>query len=865
MRRVLIVAVGVVGILSMAVGAWPALAATAPPAAQKVARNAISGPRIGAAIKPGVMAKSLRSLPPPLVDQGGKHGLPMLTPGWFPRPRRAPLVVQAAPQGLAPAIGVHALAPAEGQNFNGVGGDDPPDDNAAVGPLYVLQTTNFSIGFYDKGTGNLVSGTSLGAFFSAGSTGTPCDNSGAQVGDPVALYDKAADRYIISNLATTSFVNGPWEECIAISRTSDPIGGGWWFYAIPSGAAGGGQPANKWLPDYPKIGVWPDGYYMMADLFDINPNPTPPPTNTESFQTVRVWALNRTAMLSGGAITPISFDVGGGVFSMVPTNWTGGTAPPAGRVNYFGVTDYPDPSQGQSSTTIHIYKFHADFVTPVNSTFTGPANVTVPTYTSPATAPPQPGTDNLLDTLGTRLMYQFQYRNIGGTESLWGVHTVNGASDFCVTRWYQFDVTGDPATPTLVQSGTTANGDSTHRWMGHVATDQFGNMALEYSDSSSSVNPGVRYNGRLFGDGTGTLGSEATLFTGPGVFQDCTPDTAHGQTTCVARWGDYSSMQVDPVDDCTFWLTNEYATAGHAAVTRIGSARFGGCTCDVQITKTHSPSTVLANGVLTWTLHVSNSGPVGAYAVSVSDTITNPLAASVVAPSGWSCTDPGVGNTGAVTCTGVFANGGAVDIAINVTAPNSITTLSNSGSVTTGSTNTASLADTTATDAANVLSPSDVTGTKTLLTPSWKLLPNYAIEYQVVLTNNSDYDQFDNPGDEFTDTLPATLTLTGAAATSGTVTTGANTVHWNGAIPAHASVIITIDATILSSVTYGSTITNTGTIYYDVNGDGTNSGQRTVSVAFNVTRPIPTLSILGLAMLLAVLVGLGVFLLARRH
>jgi hypothetical protein len=90
-------------------------------------------------------------------------------------------------------------------------------------------------------------------------------------------------------------------------------------------------------------------------------------------------------------------------------------------------------------------------------------------------------------------------------------------------------------------------------------------------------------------------------------------------------------------------------------------------------------------------------------------------------------------------------------------------------------------------------------------------------------------------------------------------------VHWNGAIPAHASVIITIDATILSSVTYGSTITNTGTIYYDVNGDGTNSGQRTVSVAFNVTRPIPTLSILGLAMLLAVLVGLGVFLLARRH
>ncbi|MFI5167375.1 MAG: hypothetical protein ACHQQS_12180 [Thermoanaerobaculales bacterium] len=858
------VAVGVATLLGTFALAFPPLARSAPPE-RTVGEKTITGPNVGPVIKPGVMLKDLRTLPPPRAGQGGKQGLPVRVPDWFLRPQGVPLTTPVTSGGVAPAIHVHALAPTGYQNFDGNTGGGPPDDNGAVGKLYYVQTTNLTLGIYDKGTGALKYSNSLANFFAAGNTGTSCDTE--QRSDPVALYDAAVDRFIITDLSTVDDNVGPWTECLAVAKTSDPIAGGWNFYAVGSGNAGAGELTNRWLNDYPKLGVWPDGYYMMADMYDtvLCPVPGCQPGDIwhSSFKTVRVWAFDRTAMLAGNPMTPISFDVGG-VYAMVPTNMTNPNgAPPAGRVNFFGAADYLTPPA--TSTKIHIYKFHSDFAIPANSTFTGPNDVTVPSYEAPTVAPPMPGSNMVLDTLGPRLMYQFQYRNFGGTESLWGLHTVNGPNNFCVTRWYQFDVTGGVIAAAPVQSGTTANGDSSHRWLGHLATDQFGNMALEYSDSSSSVGfePGVRYNGRLVTDGAGTLGSEATLFTGPGVFASCTPNP--GETTCGARWGDYSSVEVDPVDDCTFWFTNEYIDSGGNSATRIGSARFlPACTVNVQITKTHSPDPVLANGILTWDLHVTNGGPVGAYAVTVTDDVT--VFASITPPTGWSCTTPAVGSGGFVTCTGVLPVGPGVHIYIGVTAPNVITILHNSTSVTTGSTNTALAINTTdVTDSASVVSPSDVTGTKTILTYASLLYPNFPVQFQVVLTNNSNYDQFDGTGDEFVDPLPATLTLNSATASSGAITTGANTVHWNGAIPAHTSVTITINATINASTAPGTTVTNTGTIHYDINGDGTNAGTRTVSVSFLVLAFIPTLSIVGLLAMLAALIGLGVFYLKRRH
>jgi uncharacterized repeat protein (TIGR01451 family) len=860
----------------------PALGAQRSPGPE--AKASVTGPHVGPLIRPGVMARDLRTLPRAraLTRPSQSEGLPMRVPDWFPRPQGAGVPSPQAPGGPAPSIGVHALAPTQGQSFNGLTGGGPPDENGAVGPRYFIQTINLDLGIYDKGTGALVFGTDLATFFSAGNTGTSCDYE--QRSDPVALYDAVADRYIVSDLSRVDEHIGPWYECIAVSMTSDPVAGGWYFYAVGSGPAGAGELANRWLNDYPKIGVWPDGYYMMADLFDTvacpgGPGCQPSETWHTFFTTVRVWALDRTAMLAGNPMSTISFDVPN-VFSMVPTNMTSASAaPPVGRVNYFGVTDYPDPSAGGTSTTIHIYKFHADFGVPANSTFTGPFNVTVPVYTSPSVAPPMPGTNRVLDTLGTRLMYQFQYRNTGGVESLWGTHAIDQGG-FCATRWYQFDVTGDPSPPTLVQSGTTVNGDSTHRWMPHLATDRFGNMAIEYSNSSASVNPGVRYNGRLAGDAAGTLQSEATLFTGPGVFASCTPTPP--ATTCSTRWGDYSSMQVDPVDGCTFWFTNEYVNSGGGAATRIGSARFTSqCSCDLVMAKTDTGSDpALAKGTVTYQLTVTNPGAVAALNPVVTDTLAYPFV-SYSAPAGWSCTTPAVGLTGLVTCKAAsLAASGTATIDVTVTAPNIIGPIGDTAAVTSNSFDTNGANDSESETTA-IISPADVTGTK-VWSSAWgtNLYPGAPITYTIVLTNGSANDQFDNPGDEFSDALPPQLTLAGASASSGVTTTAANVVHWNGAIPGLSSVTITIDATI-NSDTSGQTVSNQGRIFCDVDGDGSNppgdAGDATRytddpavvgsenPTDFLVLTPIPTLSWAGIAAMVLLLAGLGALLLLRRY
>jgi uncharacterized repeat protein (TIGR01451 family) len=863
------------------------LAAPAPGAQQapSPASNAsVNGPHVGPVVWPSKMVKELRDLPRAQAFSLGlePEGLPVRVPDWFPRPSAAP-AVQAAPGGVAPRFGVHALAPTVGMNFNGLTGGNPPDENGAVGPRYFLQTINTSLAIYDKGTGTLVFSTSLLTFFGAGSTGTTCETE--QRGDPVALYDSAADRYLVADLSRVDDNVGPWWVCVAVSQGPDPLGA-WNFYAVGSGPAGPGELANRWLPDYPKLGVWPDGYYMMADMFDSVACPGSPGCGPGDlwdtfFTTVRVWALDRTAMLAGSPMTPISFDEPD-EFSMVPTHMTNvGGAPPAGRVNYFGATDYPDPSAGGSSTTIHIYKFHADFAVPANSTWTGPFNVTVPVYTSPSTAPPMPGTNRVLDTLGTRLMYQFQYRNIGGTESLWGTHAIDQGG-FCATRWYQFNVTGDPSPPTLVQSGTTVNGDSTHRWMPHLATDSFGNMAIEYSNSSASVNPGIRYNGRRVGEPPNTLQAEATLFTGPGVFGSCTPTPP--ATTCGTRWGDYSSMQVDPVDGCTFWFTNEYVGGGGGSATRIGTARFTeDCNCDVVMTKTDTGSDpAIANGPVTYQLTVTNPGAVAALNPVVTDTLAYPFV-SVSPPAGWTCPSmPLVGLTGQLICTAAsLAASGSATIYVTVTAPNLAGgTMSDTAAVTSNSFDTAA-GNNSESETTTVLSPADVKGTK-VWSSTWgnNLYPGAPITYTIVLTNSSANDQFDNPGDEFSDALPPQLTLTGASATSGTTTTVANVVHWNGTIPGLSSVTITINATI-NVGTSGQTVSNQGRIFCDLDGDGSNppvdpddatrftddpavAGNENPT-DFHVLTPVPTLTWLGIAAMVLLLAVVGALVLLRRY
>ncbi len=175
----------------------------------------------------------------------------------------------------------------------------------------------------------------------------------------------------------------------------------------------------------------------------------------------------------------------------------------------------------------------------------------------------------MLDPIGDRLMYRLQYRNYSDHESLVMNHTVDlggSPSGHAGIRWYELRKSG--STWSIHQQGTFGP-DSNARWLGSIAADAQGNIAVGYSLSSASMFPSVMYAGRLSTDPPGVLAQgEMALATGTG-----------SQTDSTHRWGDYSMLAVDPLDDCTFWYTNEYyqVTSPRFWHTRIGAFRFPSC------------------------------------------------------------------------------------------------------------------------------------------------------------------------------------------------------------------------------------------------------------------------------------------------
>ncbi|MEP7358692.1 MAG: hypothetical protein ABI847_15705, partial [Anaerolineales bacterium] len=372
-------------------------------------------------------------------------------------------------------------------------------------------------------------------------------------GDPVVLYDAAADRWVLTDFAWTDNDNGPYYECIAASKTSDPAGA-YWLYALRAD-----DPSHNWLNDYPKLGVWPDGIYMAANMYDCQ-NGCGAGT---SYQGSRAWALNRDDLYSGAALRSVVFDVVNNAFTMLPSNFRG-AAPPAGRPNLFVANDL-------DIFALNVFKFHVDWTTLPNSTFTGPTQIPVASYSAPPnTIPVQSG--NNLDSLGTRLMMQNQYQNRTGVESLWLSHTAGKASpNIAGLRWYQINVSGGTVNTTPVQQ-STFRPDSKHRWIPSVAVDSDGNLAIGYSVSSGSQFAAIQFSGRLAGDPLNTLTPAEGLVIAGGGAQN---NNCGGP---CERWGDYSAMTVDPVDGCTFWYTTEYyASSGSDWHTRIGSFKYPSC------------------------------------------------------------------------------------------------------------------------------------------------------------------------------------------------------------------------------------------------------------------------------------------------
>ena len=354
----------------------------------------------------------------------------------------------------------------KGVEFPGVGANGyyPGDPNIAVGPNHIVQAVNVEIGVYDK-SGNLFTGypKTLGSLWTA--LGGACTSNS---GDPIAQYDKLADRFVITQLGSLS---APYVECIAVSKTNDPTGA-YYLYSYNFGS---------YLNDYDKFGVWPttaNGAYLATyNLF----------YNGASFAGADLCAYDRTAMLTGAPANQICFTVANGGF--LPSDLDGSTAPPDGAPGYFLDFD--------TLSSVQLYKLSPNFANPGSSTLTGGGEIGVASFSEACgggTCVPQPSGAPPLDSLGDRLMYRLAYRNFGDHEAIVVNRSIVAGSSIGV-RWYELRQTTGSAF-SLFQQGTFAP-DSTYRWMGSAAMDQAGDIALGYSASSSALFPSLRYTARV--------------------------------------------------------------------------------------------------------------------------------------------------------------------------------------------------------------------------------------------------------------------------------------------------------------------------------------------------------------------------------
>lgn len=462
-----------------------------------------------------------------------------------PRPLQRPLPgpISQGPDAAEQPLASSPVAASLGFDFDGIPNTAngtliavPSDSNLSVGDTQVVEVINTAYEVYDKATAkSLFPPQQISAIFT-GVSGLCGQGVTFFFSDPVVVYDKIAGRWVIGIVAYDS-TGSTGNECMAISATSDATGR-YYRYAF-----GFGKDAFN---DYPKLAVWPDGYYASYNLFT--------PTNVYG----TACAYDRTAMLKGKPTKVVCFK-NPNEFAFLPADLDGKTLPPSGEPNFF-VDLF-------STTSLHLYRFHVDFITPRNSTFTGPVSIPVKTFT-PACAGgvciPQAGTKQRLDSLGDRLMFRLAYRNLSTHESLVVNHSVWTSHAPAGIRWYEIR---DPnGTPAVFQQSTFTDGDRSV-WMASIAMDQVGDLGLGFSQSSGGIHPGIAFTGRVPSDPLNTMASPAQIIAGK------------GSQIGINRWGDYSGLAIDPVDDCTFWYVNQYylTNSGFDFSTRVASFKFPTC------------------------------------------------------------------------------------------------------------------------------------------------------------------------------------------------------------------------------------------------------------------------------------------------
>lgn len=484
------------------------------------------------------------------------------------------------PRSLAPAsyqqisTGRGTVA-AAGSAFEGPGAglagfsmtSTPADPTMAVGPNHIVAWVNNQYVVFSK-NGTPLLGPLDGKTLFTGMTNI-CASTNR--GDPILQYDKMADRWILSQFAFT--VNGqgsasaPFYQCVAVSTTNNPTGT-YYRYSISFSAVG--------FNDYGKLGVWPDGYYTTYNMY----------SSGGASLGAGLCASDRIKMLAGDPTAttlcaPAGSYAGGAAF--LPADLDGTTLPTTS-------------SQGNivarfsfGGTSIRLMKVKPNFSTGT-ITVTNGLGGAPGTYIELPVGPtvvacngtggeciPQPNTSTLLDSIGDRLMYRLAFRNRGGQESIVVTQAVDpdgSGPRSSAIRWYEIRAPFSTS-PAIYQNATYDPGAKGDRWMSSAAMDKMGNILIGYNvvDATNNLKPSIRIAGRYRSDIRNLLQGESTIVTGTGS------QTVRSSGSALTRWGDYTTMQVDPVDDCTFWYIGEYLTTDGVFnwQTRIASFKFNGC------------------------------------------------------------------------------------------------------------------------------------------------------------------------------------------------------------------------------------------------------------------------------------------------
>jgi len=415
----------------------------------------------------------------------------------------------------------------------------PPDTNGRPGISQYVQWSGSYIGIFNKTTGQIATGYPKLATTLFTGFGGICENrpNGANMGDGIILYDRFANRWVI-----TYFVFDPPSntnlQCVAVSVNSNAQGS-YYRYAYSFNS----------IPDYTKIGMWPDAYYMTTNL------PNGP----------QVCAFDRKSMLQGLAASMQCFQLDYSAGVLLPVDLDGSRLPPSGTPGYF-----MSAFNFSSSSRLALFRFHVDFTNPNNSTLSD-RNIFVANFTNACqdtgdNCATQPNTTVTLEVLGDRLMHRLAYQQFQDYGALVATHTIQ-ANNSTGIRWYEIRIPNGSTVPILYQQNTFSPDDK-YRFMGSIAMDYLGNIAVGYSISSSTMYPSIAFAARTVTDPLNTLSFEQTILTGT------------GSQTALQRWGDYTSMATDPIDNCTFWYTNQYLTAQSSGAfysTAIANFKLPGC------------------------------------------------------------------------------------------------------------------------------------------------------------------------------------------------------------------------------------------------------------------------------------------------